>query len=227
MTRSFEAVYSLGRVDLMAILFSTEEFSLLKKDLVLFKCALNNMETRVGTILEEFANLHENNPIEHVKARVKTPESIAQKLHRRGFELTAENARTHLTDIAGIRCICSYARDIGTIADVFVRQPDIKILKMRDYVSAPKPSGYRSFHLIIEVPIYLTDSTVHLPVEVQIRTQAMDFWASLEHKVRYKFNKAMPEPISRSLWECAEKIAELDKEMFKIQDIASLTRQKK
>lgn len=211
----------------MAILFSPEEFALLKKDLVLYKCALSNMETRVNTLLEEFQYLHENNPIEHVKARVKTPESIAQKLHRRGFVLTAENARTQLTDIAGIRCICSYARDIGTIADVFVRQPDIKILKMRDYVTTPKISGYRSFHLIIEVPIYLTDSTVHLPVEVQIRTQAMDFWASLEHKVRYKFNDDMPESIIRSLWDCAEKIAALDAQMLEIQDIANLTRQRK
>ncbi|MCL1877267.1 MAG: GTP pyrophosphokinase family protein [Defluviitaleaceae bacterium] len=211
----------------MAILFSPREFADLKKDLVLFKCALKNMETRMDTLVQEFAHLHESNPIEHVKARVKTPESIAQKLYRRGFALTAENARTQLTDIAGIRCICSYARDIGTIADVFVRQPDIKILKMRDYLTKPKVSGYRSFHLIVEVPIYLTDSTVHLPVEVQIRTQAMDFWASLEHKVRYKYNDDMPESIIRSLWECAEKIAELDRQMFQIQDIANLTRQRK
>jgi putative GTP pyrophosphokinase len=211
----------------MGVLFSPEEFAILKKDLVLYTCALKNMETRVETLLEEFRHLQENNPIEHVKSRVKTPESIAAKLDRRGYKLTAQNAREHLTDIAGIRCICSYARDIGTLADVLSNQPDIKILKQRDYVSTPKVSGYRSYHLIIEVPIYLTDKIEHLPVEVQIRTQAMDFWASLEHKVRYRYNDDMPESIIRNLWECAEKISELDNHMFKIQEVAILTRQRK
>ncbi|MCL2387027.1 MAG: GTP pyrophosphokinase family protein [Defluviitaleaceae bacterium] len=207
------------------VLFSGEEFAKLKTDLVLYQCALNNMKTRVETLLNEFIHLKEYNPIEHVKSRLKSPESIADKLHKRQFALTAENARTQLTDIAGIRCICSYAKDIKTLAEVLTRQPDIKILKKRDYVTNPKKSGYRSYHLIIEVPIYLTDVTERLPVEVQIRTQAMDFWASLEHKVRYKFNDEMPDAITRNLWECAEKIAELDKEMFQIQDVANLTRQ--
>jgi len=211
----------------MGILFSSEEFAKLKNDLVLFRCALNNVQMRVDTLLEEFRNLQSYNPIEHVKKRVKSPERIAEKLLRRGFALTAENARTQLTDIAGIRCICSYARDIETLAAIFGRQPDIKILKERDYVNEPKPSGYRSYHIIVEVPVYLTDSTAYLPVEVQIRTQAMDFWAALEHKVRYKFNDDMPETITRNLQECAEKIAQLDKQMFHIQDIANLTRQTK
>jgi putative GTP pyrophosphokinase len=209
----------------MSFLFSAEEFAKLKTDLVLYKCALSNMETRVQILLEEFMHLHDYNPIEHVKSRLKFPESIADKLHRRGFALTAENARTQLTDIAGIRCICSYARDIGQLAQVLTSHPDIKILKERDYVKDPKPSGYRSYHIIMEVPIYLTTETHHLPVEVQIRTQAMDFWASLEHKVRYKFNDEMPDTSTRNLLECAEKIAELDNQMFQIQDIANLTRQ--
>jgi putative GTP pyrophosphokinase len=211
----------------MSVLFSAEEFGKMKTELVLFKCALSNMATRVDTLLEEFTFLQNYNPIEHVKTRLKTPERIAEKLHRRGLELTAKNAREQLTDIAGIRCICSYARDIAALANVLIRQPDTKILKERDYVSAPKQSGYRSYHLVIEVPIYLTDTIERLPVEVQIRTQAMDFWASLEHKVRYKFQDEMPEPITRSLWECAEKIADLDNQMFQIQDIANLTRQRK
>ena len=211
----------------MGVLFSSQEFEKLKKDLVLYRCALRNMESRVNTILEEFQNLQTYNPIEHIKSRLKSAESIAEKLHRRGIALTAENARTKLMDIAGIRCICSYARDIRVLADVFMRQPDIKILRMRDYIDEPKASGYRSYHLIVEVPIYLTNTTEHLPVEVQIRTQAMDFWASLEHKVRYKFEDEMPESIIRNLLECAEKIAELDKQMFQIQDTANLTRQNK
>ena len=211
----------------MAALFPPEEFAKMKTELVLFKCALNNMATRVDTLLEEFTNLQSYNPIEHIKTRLKSPESIAEKLHRRGLELTAEKARTELTDIAGIRCICSYARDIATLADVLTRQPDIEIIKQRDYVSKPKPSGYRSYHLVMKVPIYLTHTTEYLPVEVQIRTQAMDFWASLEHKVRYKFKDEMPEAITRNLWDCAEKIAALDMQMFQIQDVANLTRQRK
>ncbi|MCL2577530.1 MAG: GTP pyrophosphokinase family protein [Defluviitaleaceae bacterium] len=211
----------------MAVLFSPEEFTKLKKELVLFSCALKNMEMRVWTLLEEFQNLQTYNPIEHVKTRMKSPESIADKLNRRGLEITAENARTQLTDIAGIRCICSYARDIITLADIIKRQPDIKILRQRDYIESPKPSGYRSYHLIIEVPIYLTEQTERIPVEVQIRTQAMDFWAALEHKVRYKFNDDMPESITKNLWECAEQISELDKQMFEIQNMANSTREKK
>ncbi|MCL1843335.1 MAG: GTP pyrophosphokinase family protein [Defluviitaleaceae bacterium] len=210
----------------MTVLFSTEEFARLKKDLVLFKCALDNMRMRVNVLLEEFMHLQPYNPIEHVKYRTKSPERIAEKLHRRGFPITAEAARKNLTDIAGIRCICSYASDINKLADVLRHQPDIKILKERDYVSRPKESGYRSYHIIIEVPIYLTNSTERLPVEVQIRTQAMDFWASLEHKVRYKFNEEMPKSLTRDLRECADKIADLDGKMFLIQEIANLTRQK-
>ena len=203
-----------------AVLFTPEEFTKLKKELVLFTCALKNMEMRVWTLLEEFQNLQTYNPIEHVKTRMKSPESIADKLNRRGLEITAENARTQLTDIAGIRCICSYERDIITLADIIKRQPDIKILRQRDYIQSPKPSGYRSYHLIIEVPIYLAEQTERIPVEVQIRTQAMDFWAALEHKVRYKFNDNMPDNIIKNLWDCAEQISELDKQMFEIQNMA-------
>ncbi|MCL2047359.1 MAG: GTP pyrophosphokinase family protein [Defluviitaleaceae bacterium] len=207
-----------------SIWFSTEEFAILKADLVLYKCALDNMRMRIHTILEEFTHFHANNPIEHIKTRLKSPERIADKLHRRGYEITAENAR-QLTDIAGVRCICSYANDITALADVIRNQPDITILKERDYVTSPKESGYRSYHLIAQVPIHLTTRTEHLPVEIQIRTQAMDFWASLEHKVRYRFSDEMPETIIRNLRECAEKSADLDKHMFDIQVIADLTRQ--
>lgn len=208
----------------MAILFSANEFSELKGKLVLYQCALKNMNTRIDILLEDFINLQPYNPVEHVKIRLKSPESIAEKLHRRGFEVTTASAVTNLTDIAGIRCICSYARDIFVMVDVIKRQPDIKILSAKDYVSEPKPSGYRSYHLIIEVPIYLTGTTEYIPVEVQLRTQAMDFWASLEHKVRYKYNNQMPETLQRELIECAERIADLDNRMFLVQEIADLTR---
>ena len=208
----------------MAVLFPLSEFSKLKELLVLYRCALNNIRMRVETLHEDFAYLQAYNPIEHIKDRVKSPESIAAKLNRRNSPLTAENARITLMDIAGIRCICSYSKDIYLVAEALKRQPDTKLLNEKDYVTYPKSTGYRSYHLIIEVPVYLTSSTEYLPVEVQIRTQAMDFWASLEHKVRYKYNNIIPETLVTELIDCAEKISELDKRMYLIQEIADLVR---
>jgi len=206
----------------LSVLFSSEEFAKLKDHLVLYRCVLKNMEMRVDTLQEDYNNMQSYNPIEHVKTRLKTPESIAEKLHRRGFQLTAESARSHLFDVAGLRCICSYAKDISDIADVFKRQPDLEMIEEKNYITNPKPSGYRSHHLIMRVPIHLTDKTEYLPVEVQIRTQAMDFWATLEHKVRYKYDNQMPHHISRDLIDCADRIAELDDRMYLIQEIVNL-----
>ena len=208
----------------MAVRFCDEEFAKLKEILVLYRCALNNMYSRIDTLLEDFTNLQPYNPIEHVKIRMKSPESIVEKLYRRGFPLTVDSATTNLTDIAGVRCICSYAKDVIILAEALKRQPDLTIIQEKDYVTEPKPTGYRSYHMIIEVPIYLTDKTTKLPVEVQIRTQAMDFWASLEHKVRYKYDDKIPESLSRELIECAARIRELDHRMSLIQEIADLAR---
>jgi len=202
----------------VSVRFSEEEFEKLKNYLVPYSCALKNIETRVSILLEDFRNLQKSNPIEHVKARLKSPESIAAKLHRRGFCVTADSAVTNLFDIAGIRCICSYSKDIPFMADVFRRQEDMKIIYERDYITTPKHTGYRSYHLVVEIPIYLTCETRYVPVEVQIRTQAMDFWASLEHKVRYKYDNGVPESISGELVVCAEEIAELDKKMYRIHE---------
>ncbi|MCL2399105.1 MAG: GTP pyrophosphokinase family protein [Defluviitaleaceae bacterium] len=204
------------------MLFPPGEFAKIKEHLIIYTCALKNISMRFDILLEDFSNFHIYNPIEHIKTRVKSPESIAEKLHRQNFPITAENARKYLTDIAGMRCICSYAKDIAYIADVLRQQPDITVLSEKDYVTKPKPSGYRSYHLILEVPIYLTDRAECLPVEVQIRTQAMDFWASLEHKVKYKYKNKMPEHISSELVECAEKIADLDNRMYLIQEIVDM-----
>ena len=208
----------------MAVLFCQEEFGKLKDLMVLYRCALRNMRMRVETLYEDFTCLKPYNPIEHVKDRLKSAESIASKLARRGFPLTVECARREITDIAGIRCICSYSKDVYMVADALKRQPDTEVLFEKDYVTFPKDSGYRSYHLIIEVPIYLTDTTERLPVEVQVRTQAMDFWASLEHKVRYKYNYAIPQTLAQELVYCADKIAELDKRMYLVQEIADLVR---
>ena len=204
------------------MLFSPPEFAKLKEQRVLYDCALKTITTRFDILLEDFIHFQAYNPIEHIKQRVKTPESIASKLHKQGFEITADNAREHLTDIAGIRCICSYAKDIFYIADVLKLQSDIKVRSEKDYVRNPKASGYRSYHMILDVPIYLTDKPECLPVEVQIRTQAMDFWASLEHKVKYKYKDQMPTHISNNLIDCAEKIAELDERMYLIQEIVDM-----
>ena len=206
----------------MALLFPAKEFVKLKKYLIVHQCALKNISTRIDILLDDFSHFQAYNPIEHIKTRLKSPESIAEKLHRQNLDITAENARLHLTDIAGLRCICSYTKDIFYIAEVLKKQPDIKVRNEKDYVTNPKLSGYRSYHLILDVPIYLADTTECLPVEVQIRTQAMDFWASLEHKVKYKYRDHMPEHLSEELIDCAEKIAELDNRMYLIQEIVDM-----
>jgi len=206
----------------LAVLFSPEEFVKLKEYLVLYRCALINMTTRMEILLEDFVNLQGYNPIEHVKYRLKTNESIAAKLHRQNLDLTADNARKHLTDICGVRCICPYTKDIAYLAKVLKSQSDLKIVSEKDYITKPKPSGYRSYHMILEVPIYLSDTEERLPVEIQIRTQAMDFWATLEHKARYKYQDEMPEHLAHDLNECAVKIAELDDRMSLIQDLVNI-----
>ena len=206
----------------MATLFPPEEFAKLKEQLILYQCALKNISMRIDILLEDFSHFQAYNPIEHVKSRLKSPESIASKLRRQNLDITSESARSRLTDIAGVRCICSYAKDIFYIADVLKQQPDMKVRSEKDYVTNPKPSGYRSYHLILDVPIYLTDKTECMPVEVQIRTQAMDFWASLEHKVKYKYKDQMPEHLSNELVDCAEKIDELDKRMYLIQELVDI-----
>ena len=206
----------------MAILFPPAEFQKMKERLVLYSCALRNMDMRIGVLQEDFNHLQDYNPIEHVKSRIKTPESIAAKLHRLGHPVTAESACNILMDIAGVRCICAFATEIQYFADILKRQPDVKVLIEKDYVNNPKKNGYRSYHLILEVPIYLSDSTRCLPVEVQIRTQAMDFWASLEHKVKYKYGGYIPEHLQYGLTDCAEQIAELDKRMYNVQELIEL-----
>jgi putative GTP pyrophosphokinase len=206
----------------MGILFNQDEFIKLKDLLVLYNCALRTMATRLDILLEDFTNFQQNNPIEHITSRIKSPESIAYKLARLGHEITADSARTHLTDIAGLRCICCYTNDVAVIADALKRQPDISVIVEKDYISKPKPSGYRSYHLILDVPVFLINETVHLPVEIQIRTSAMDFWASLEHKVRYKYRNEMPRHLSIELNNCATQIANLDERMYKIHEIVGL-----
>ena len=206
----------------MTTLFPPDEFAKVKDLLTVYGCGLRTIVTKLDILNEDFKNFHAVNPIEHVKSRIKSPESIANKLHKKGMDVTAENSRRYIYDIAGIRVICSFTKDIHSLVDVIRRQSDIVITDEKDYVKSPKPSGYRSYHIIAEVPVYMTESGLKIPVEIQIRTAAMDFWASLEHKVRYKYEEEIPKHLSDELIVCANKIAELDDRMHLIHEIISL-----
>ncbi|WP_438433100.1 GTP pyrophosphokinase [Gorillibacterium sp. sgz500922] len=192
-----------------------------KNWLLVYKFALDEVNTKLEILNEEFQFIHNYNPIEHMKSRLKSPESIISKLHRKGLEVSLENARDHIHDIAGIRIICSFTTDIYKIIDLLSRQSDVQVLKVKDYIKEPKPNGYRSAHLLILIPVFLTDRVEQVPVEIQIRTVAMDFWASLEHKIYYKFDSEVPRSITDQLKNSAELIDLLDKRMLAINEEVS------
>ena len=183
-----------------------------------YQAALTEVKTKLDILNEEFRVRYSRNPIHHMESRIKTPASVAQKLIRKGFEPTPENAVQQLMDIAGIRVVCAYREDVYTIAQLLTRQDDIRLLRSRDYIKEPKPNGYRSLHLIVEIPVFLSTGKQYLPVEVQIRTIAMDFWASLEHRIRYKVEFQVPEDLNRELFDAAQRIAEVDEDMQRIHD---------
>ena len=209
----------------MTILFSNKEFKRLKDLLLVYEWGHRTLLTRLHIIHEDLRIFQKNNPIESIKGRIKSPESIAQKLHRLNEEITADNAKKCLHDIAGIRITCPFAKDIYFLADLIRSMPDVNILKEKDYVSSPKPSGYRSYHVIIETPVFYSGKTEFIPVEIQIRTEAMNFWSTLEHKARYKYKEHIPQHLSDELVVCADKIAELDHRMFLIHEIITLINQ--
>lgn len=185
-----------------------------------YKCAMMEIETKFKVLDEQFSLQHDRNPIEGIKTRLKSPESLAGKLKRKGLPMTIASIEENIYDVAGIRIICSFPEDIYTLADCLLKQDDIRLIEKKDYIKNPKKSGYRSLHLIVEVPIFLENEKRLVKTEVQLRTIAMDFWASLDHKLQYKKDIAPEEAaeISRSLAECAETIAELDEKMEKIKN---------
>lgn len=185
---------------------------------LIYNAALRQIKTKMEILNQEFQHVHQYNPIEHIKARIKTPESIVKKLKRHGLESTIENMITDINDIAGVRIICSFTSDIYRIADMIRNQKDIQVIGVKDYITYPKVSGYRSYHMIVTVPVYLSDRIVDTKVEIQIRTVAMDFWASLEHKIHYKFEGDAPEHIKTELVECARMVADLDSRMLSLND---------
>ncbi|MBO6111814.1 MAG: GTP pyrophosphokinase family protein [Lachnospiraceae bacterium] len=198
--------------------YSPEGVDSWKTIILLYNSALKEVGTKLEILNDEFQHVHQYNPIEHIKSRIKTPESIVKKLKRRGYESSIENMVKYVNDIAGIRVICSFTSDIYRIADMLAKQSDIKVLSIKDYIRNPKESGYKSYHMIVTVPIFLSDGSKEAKVEIQIRTVAMDFWASLEHKINYKYEGDVPEHIKRELLECAEMVSDLDAKMLSLNE---------
>ena len=189
-----------------------------KEVTLIYNSALKEIGTKLEILNDEFQHVHRYNPIEHIKSRLKSPESIVKKLKKHGYESTIENMVNYVNDIAGIRVICSFTSDIYRIAEMIANQSDIKVLSVKDYIGHPKPSGYRSYHMIVSIPIFLSDRSADTKVEIQIRTVAMDFWASLEHKINYKFEGNAPVFIRNELIECSKIIYELDDRMLSLNE---------
>lgn len=190
-----------------------EEMSTL---MVYYRCAIMEVETKLKVLNEEFSLKHDRNPINSIKSRLKSFSSIREKLQREGIMATPDQIEKNLNDIAGVRVICSFLDDVYDIAEALLKQDDIRIIRVKDYIKNPKPNGYRSLHLIIEIPIFLQHEKHMVKVEIQLRTIAQDFWASLEHQMRYKKNFEFTEDMGKELLECATMSASLDERMEKI-----------
>lgn len=189
----------------------------------IYSSAIREISTKLEILNDEFKYSKDRNPIHEIKSRIKTPESIYQKLVERGHDLSVESARKNLTDIAGIRVICPYIDDIYLIADLLTSQTDVGVIRRTDYIKDPKPNGYRSLHLIVTIPVFLSERTEVVNVEVQIRTIAMDFWASLEHELTYKLASRKTEDVLKELRECADIISSTDNRMQNLyNDIVNL-----
>ena len=189
-----------------------------KELMAYYQCALMEVETKFRVLNEQFSLAHDRNPIESIKTRVKSLESITEKLNRRNLPFSTQSIEENLTDIAGIRIVCSFTSDIYRLAEMIGKQNDLTVICVKDYIKNPKVSGYKSFHMHVTVPIFLSDRVVDTKVEIQIRTIAMDFWASLEHKIYYKFEGHAPEYISRDLRACAEIVSNLDAKMLQLNE---------
>lgn len=199
-------------------LFDKEDYSAdnpltFNKLMSYYKCALMEIETKFNVLNEEYSLEFDRNPISSIKTRLKSPISIKEKLERKDYPVTTESIEEHLNDVAGIRVICSFPEDVYALANALLRQDDIKLVKKKDYIKKPKDNGYRSLHLIVAVPIFLSCEKRIMKVEIQLRTIAMDFWASLEHQLRYKKDTEFTEDMMKELYECAKVSADLDMRM--------------
>jgi len=194
-----------------------KEMVKLKELIILYSSALKIVNTKIEILNENYKH-STYNPIEHIKARIKSLDSIYEKLERKGHPITIESIKENIDDIAGIRIICAFSKDIYELATLLKAQSDMEFIREIDYITSPKPSGYRSYHMVVKVPVYTPKSVEYAKVEIQIRTEAMDFWACLEHKAKYKYDGVIPEALSNEFKECAKKISELDQTMFLIQE---------
>lgn len=184
--------------------------------MMVYQCARDEIMTKVNSLRKEFNLAHDYNPIEHISSRIKSPESLFVKMQRKGLPTTQKAIKDNIFDIAGVRLVCSFQSDIYRLREILLNQPDLKLLEERDYIANPKPNGYKSLHLIVEVPIYLSQVVERVPVEIQLRTVAQDFWASLEHKIYYKFDKEVPKHLTDALKLSSDVADSLDTSMERI-----------
>ena len=184
----------------------------------LYNAAIKQVRTKLEILNDGFQVEHCHNPIHHIECRLKSPGSMLEKLRRKGYPIEMQSLREGILDIAGVRVVCNYLNDVNLVADLLLSQDDIRLLKKKDFISNPKPNGYTSYHMIVSIPIFLSNDKIDTKVEIQIRTIAMDFWASLEHKIYYKFDGKAPDGIREELKECANIISFLDQKMFSINE---------
>ena len=184
----------------------------------LYNSALKEVTTKLEILNDEFKHIHKYDPIEYIKSRIKTPESIVKKLKRHSLDINVDNMINHINDIAGVRIVCSFTSDIYRVAEMVGKQNDLTVISVKDYIRNPKASGYQSYHMLVSVPIFIGEKVVDTKVEIQIRTIGMDFWASLEHKIYYKFEGRAPERISHELRECAAIVSMMDAKMLQLNE---------
>lgn len=200
--------------------FATEDARQLRQDFTRFmlryKFGIEEVVTKISILRDEFANLHNDNPIENVSSRLKNPDSIIEKMTRKGVDLSFDSIEKTITDVAGVRVTCSFVSDVYRVFDLLTGQADVRVVDVRDYIATPKPNGYRSLHTLIEVPVFLSDGPVPVLVEVQLRTIAMDFWASLEHKIHYKYRQDVPQSLLDGLKDAADTAGALDDTMQRL-----------
>lgn len=188
----------------------------LTRFMITYKFAMDEMNTKLNILRQEFQFIHEYNPIEHITSRIKSPESMLKKLQRKGLPISIDSIKENVRDVVGIRIVCSFISDIYTISRMIQQQKDVKLIDEKDYIRNPKENGYKSLHLILAIPVFMSDREEEVYVELQIRTVAMDFWASLEHKIYYKYNGDIPNHLTNEITEAAHVANELDMKMEKL-----------
>lgn len=198
--------------------FSDEKLSEL---MLKYDFALKVLETQLNILIKEFEFNHHYNPVEHIKARIKSEKSAALKLAKKGYDITTENLEHHIHDMVGARIVCSFLSDVYDIVNIIKNSNQFEIKEEKDYIKNPKDTGYMSYHLLVLVPIYLNNCIEYIEAEVQIRTIAMDFWASLDHKIQYKFPKEIPPIVKQEMYNCSVDIKSLDEKMYKLSEIVN------